>query len=179
MKGLEEVGIRKAWNYALGKLWMIIFRLLVFSPFQIVWLRLLGARIGRNVILEHVRFFNLYRTGFKGLEIGNDCFIGHNGLIDLAGSVKIGNQVTFGPDCVILTHLNVGYNDHPLKSNFPAIVKPVYFESGCFVGARSIILPGVNVGTKSFVAAGSVVVENVASGTLIGGNPAKPIREIK
>lgn len=47
----------------------------------------------------------------------------------------------------------------------------------CFIGARSMILPGVQVGDGSIVAAGAVVVRDVPAGTIVAGNPAKVIRE--
>lgn len=46
----------------------------------------------------------------------------------------------------------------------------------CFIGARSIILPGVTIGDGSIVAAGSVVTKDVPPSTIVAGNPAKPIR---
>lgn len=46
----------------------------------------------------------------------------------------------------------------------------------CFIGARSIILPGITIGDGSVVAAGSVVTKDVAPNTIVAGNPARPIR---
>ena len=47
----------------------------------------------------------------------------------------------------------------------------------CFIGARSIILPGVRIGDESIVAAGSVVTKDVPPGTIVAGNPATIVRE--
>jgi acetyltransferase-like isoleucine patch superfamily enzyme len=47
----------------------------------------------------------------------------------------------------------------------------------CFIGARSIILPGIEIGDGSIVAAGAVVVKNVPANSIVAGNPAKVIRE--
>lgn len=46
----------------------------------------------------------------------------------------------------------------------------------CFIGAHSLILPGVTIGDQSIVGAGSVVTSDVPSGTLVAGNPARVIR---
>jgi acetyltransferase-like isoleucine patch superfamily enzyme len=46
----------------------------------------------------------------------------------------------------------------------------------CFIGARSIVMPGVTIGDGSIVAAGSVVVRNVPPGSIVAGNPAKVIK---
>jgi acetyltransferase-like isoleucine patch superfamily enzyme len=49
--------------------------------------------------------------------------------------------------------------------------------SNCFLGGRSLILPGVEIGDGSIVGAGSVVTKTVPPGSLVGGNPARILRE--
>lgn len=56
---------------------------------------------------------------------------------------------------------------------------PIKIEDDVFIGARTIITKGVTIGAKSIVAAGSVVVCNIPSGEIWGGNPAKFIMKIK
>lgn len=46
----------------------------------------------------------------------------------------------------------------------------------CFIGARSILMPGVNIGDGSIVAAGSIVTKDVPAGSMVAGNPARTIR---
>ena len=87
MKALKEVGFRKALRFGLYTLFLIPLRWLIFPQLRVPYLRLLGARIGRGVIIHEIRFFNTYRTGFRGLEIGDHCFIGDEALIDLAERV--------------------------------------------------------------------------------------------
>jgi acetyltransferase-like isoleucine patch superfamily enzyme len=72
----------------------------------------------------------------------------------------------------------VGYRDHPLQAHFPSTVAPVVVESGSFLGANVTVLPGVRVGSQSFVAAGSVVTADVPPRTLVAGVPARPLRTI-
>ena len=76
-------------------------------------------------------------------------------------SHPVADEVTLAERVLVLTHTNVGYVTHPLQAHFPASAAPVVVEAGCFVGASSIILPGVRVGASSFVAAGSVVTRDV------------------
>lgn len=79
---------------------------------------------------------------------------------------------------MILSHLSVGYLDHPLQRYFPKSTKPILFKKGSVVAAAVTILPGITIGSKSFVAAGSVVTRNVPNRTLVAGVPAKPIKKI-
>ena len=71
-------------------------------------------------VLHDVRFFNLYRRGLSGLAIGDECFLGDECLLDLAEGIELQDQVTLAERVLVLTHLNVGYADHPLQARLPA-----------------------------------------------------------
>ncbi len=178
MKALGEIGIRKAWKYISSAFLMFVYRLLFFHPIKNILLSMMGAKLGTNVILENVKFFNLYRRGMPGLILGDNCFIGYDTLLDLAGEIEFASDVTLGERIMVLTHMNVGYADHPLQKHFPSITAPVHFGKGCFIGSGSIILAGVKIGEKSLVAAGSVVIHDVPAYAVVGGNPAKEIKKI-
>jgi acetyltransferase-like isoleucine patch superfamily enzyme len=178
MKALGEIGPGRAARFGFFTLAMIPYRAALFPPVRSLWLRLLGARIGGGAILHDVRFFNLYRRGLSGLSIGRDCFLGDECLLDLAEAVVLEDQVTLAERVLVLTHTNVGYQDHPLQRHFPAGAAPVVVESGSFVGAGAILLPGVRVGRGSFVAAGSVVTGDVPPATLVAGVPARTVRTL-
>jgi maltose O-acetyltransferase len=179
VKALDEIGGRKAARFAFYTLAMVPYRICLFPPLRSGWLRLLGARIGARTVLHDVRFFNLYRRGLAGLSIGDECFLGDECLLDLAEGVTLEDQVTLAERVVVLTHTNVGYQDHPLQRYFPASAAAVTLGRGCFVGANATLLPGVRVGTGSFVAAGSVVTRDVPDHTLVGGVPARPLRTLE
>jgi acetyltransferase-like isoleucine patch superfamily enzyme len=135
--------------------------------------------IGPPSIIHRIDFFNLYRTGFRGLKIGCDCFLGDGVLLDLADAIDLGNKVTLAERVTVLTHTNAGYHDHPLQAEFPVFSRPVKFEDRCFVGACIAILSGVRIGTCSFVAAGSVVSGDVPGRHLVAGVPAGRIRALQ
>ena len=86
--------------------------------------------------------------------------------------------MTLAERVVILTHMNVGYHDHPLQAHFPAMAAPVVVERGSFLGANVTVLAGVTIGPESFVAAGSVVTEDVPPATLAAGVPARAVRTL-
>jgi len=178
VKALGEIGWGRAARFGFFTLAMVPYRLALFPQLRAPWLRLLGAKVGRRTVLHDVRFFNLYRRGLGGLEVGEECFVGDECLIDLAEGVRLERQVTLAERVLILTHTNVGYRDHPLQAHFPASAAPVVVETGAFLGANVTVLPGVRIGAGSFVAAGSVVTADVPPRTLVAGVPARAVRTI-
>lgn len=178
MKALAEIGWSRALRFGFYTAAMLPYRLALVPQLRAPWLRLLGARIGRGTIVHDVRFFNLYRRGLAGLEIADECFLGDECLLDLAEGIRLERQVTLAERVLVLTHTNVGYHDHPLQARFPAQAAPVVIEQGSFVGANVTLLPGVRVGARSFVAAGSVVTGDVAPATLVAGVPARAVRQL-
>jgi acetyltransferase-like isoleucine patch superfamily enzyme len=178
VKALGEIGLARAARFGFMTLAMVPYRLALFPPLRSAWLRLLGARIGSGAILHDVRFFNLYRRGFAGLSIGNDCFLGDECLLDLAEAIELQEQVTLAERVLILTHTNVGHRDHPLQRHFPAGAAPVRIGAGSFLGANVTVLPGLTIGPESFVAAGSVVTEDIPPRRLAAGVPARTVRSL-
>lgn len=87
--------------------------------------------------------------------------------------IEIGNDVTFGPHVQVLAHdastcKYIGY----------AKIGRVNIGNNVFVGAGSIILPGVSIGDNVIIGAGSVVCKSIASGFVAAGNPAKEISTV-
>lgn len=173
MKAIREVGFLKAIKYVFYTLWFSMFKILLFSPLRIIWMKLFGASIGSGVIIENIKFENLYRTGLRGLTIGNNCYIGDGVVFDLADKIILKNHVTLAAEVYILTHVNVGYKNHPLQKSIPAMSAPCVFENGCFVGIRSTIMPGVTIGQMSAVGACSLVTKDVPAGELHFGTPSE------
>ncbi|MFH1236140.1 MAG: acyltransferase [Parcubacteria group bacterium] len=178
MKALHEVGFLKALRFGLWVPLLGLFSLAGYPQVRMIILRIFGARIRRSCIIHRVKFMNAYRKGFGGVYAGEEVFIGDECLLDLAESITFEDQVTLAERVVVLTHMNVGYRDHPLQKYFPAFAKPVVIKQGSFIGANVTILPGVTIGPRSFVAAGSVVTKNVLPDALVGGVPARQIRNI-
>lgn len=179
MKALDEIGAGRALRFGFFTLAMVPYRVALFPPVRALWLRLLGARIGKRSILHDVRFFNLYRRGLGGLRIGDDCFVGDECLLDLADEIRLEDHVTLAERVLVLTHTNVGYRDHPLQPHFPPMAAPVTIRRGSFVGAAVTILPGLTIGPEAFVAAGSVVTADVPPRTVVAGVPARTLRTLE
>lgn len=177
MMALKEVGIGKALRYVFFSIWQYLFAMMFVSPLRVWLLRLFGARIGQNTVIERIRLNNLYRIGLRGIAIGDNCFLGDGVTLDLAERIILEDDVTLSFDVMVVTHTNVGYKHHPLQQYIPSFVKSVVCKKGCFVGVRSLLLPGVTIGEGAAVAAGAVVTKDVLPKTLVGGVPAKMIRK--
>ena len=177
-RALQEIGVRRAVRYVLMELAMVVHAALLLPPLRAFWLRLLGARIGRDTHLMGPRFINLDRRGLPGLRIGARCYIARGVCFDLADSVEVLDETSIGDDTLVLTHLNVGYRDHPLQRAFPAGSTPARLGPGAFIGAHTLILPGASVGRGAFVAAGSVVTAPVPDGVIVAGNPAREVGKV-
>jgi acetyltransferase-like isoleucine patch superfamily enzyme len=180
MKAIKLIGIGKSFSYFLYTIAMAFNKVLLFPPLKRWFLIDLGAKIGKNSIINSIKFINCYiYKGLKGLTIGKNCYIGDEVILDLARELKIGDNVTISAGTIILTHSNVGYPSHPLQKLFPAKYKKTIIESGCFIGANSIILCGTMIGKNSYIGANSLVTKNIPKNSLAFGSPAKVIKKLK
>jgi putative colanic acid biosynthesis acetyltransferase WcaF len=134
-----------------------------------VWLlRFFGATIGRGVVIKpgvNIKYPWL-------LQIGNYSWIGEKVWIDNLAEVIIGDNVTVSQGAMLLT----GSHNYK-KPSFDLIVGKIVLEDGAWVGAKSIVCPGVTCGSHSVLAAGSVATINLESYTIYQGNPPLPKRK--
>lgn len=149
--------------------------------FKCLLLRWAGAKIGQNVrIYTSVRFLG---TGM--LEIGDDVHLGPSVFISTVApyAVKIGSHVDVGPQVAIMTGSHrVNPSDAPEDSSEylcrhmagEGTGASVTIGDGCWLGARSTVLPGVTLPRKTLVAAGSVVTKSpgAVEKCLVAGSPA-------
>jgi acetyltransferase-like isoleucine patch superfamily enzyme len=120
----------------------------------------------------HMRL-RLYTRG--QLEIGQHTVIDRDCTLDARGKLKIGNNVNLAPEVMVLT----AYHDPDAEDTFPAIHKSVIIEDHVWIATRAMILPGVTIGRGAIVAAGAIVTKDVPPQTIVGGNPARVIRQRK
>lgn len=113
----------------------------------------------------------------KNILIGRYCRIGHECHIDGEGGVKIGDGTIFGPRVIVLSSSHDYAQEQLLPYGFNDKKAEVIIGKGCWIGWGVLICPGVKIGNGSIVAMGSVVSKDVPDGALVGGNPAKIIKE--
>ena len=124
--------------------------------------------VGRNVCI--VSPCNL--TLGSNISIHDGCYI------DASGDILIKDDVSIAHDCSILS-ANHTYKDLrlPIRNN-PLSLAPVVIERDCWLGCKVVVLPKVTISTRTIVAAGGIVTKTFPSNVIIGGNPAKMIKEI-
>jgi len=177
-KALKELGFRRSYNYLFYAIYSKLLDFCLLPPLRVFLLKLAGAEIGKNSIVEEIKFINLHHSGFSNLKIGKDCIIAKDCLIDLSDVILFGNNVILGPRVTLLTHTNIGYQNHPLKKFYPLKREKIILRNNCYLGSGCVILPGIEIGEKSVIAAGGVVNSNVPKNKVYGGVPAKEIKNL-
>lgn len=102
--------------------------------------------------------------------------IGSGTYVNRRTEITCKSEVTIGERCAISWDVLISDTDYH-QLNESQNTDPVVIGDDVWVGAKAIILKGVTIGDGAVVAAGSVVTANVPPGTLVGGNPARELRE--
>lgn len=138
-------------------------------------IRELMSQLTGTEIDESFGLFPPFTSDFgKNIHIGKRVFINSGCRFQDHGGITIGDGCLIGHNVVIAT-INHGLKPEERADNLPA---PVVLESGVWIGSNATILPGVTIGENAVVAAGAVVTRDVPANTIVGGVPAKIIREI-
>ncbi len=110
----------------------------------------------------------------ENINIGKNVFVNHACTFMDRGGITIEDNVLIGPKVNLIT------TNHPINpaERRATISYPILIKKGAWIGVGATILPGVTIGENSIVAAGAVVSKDVADNTIVGGVPAKFIRNI-
>ncbi|MFP3591373.1 sugar O-acetyltransferase [Chryseobacterium sp. SIMBA_038] len=133
-------------------------------------------QITASEIDESVTVFTPLHINYgKHTKIGKNVFINFDCVFLDLGGITIEDNVQIAPKVSLLTE------SHPLNPNErqSLIPKPIHIKKNAWIGANATILQDVTIGEYAVVAAGSVVTEDVPDNVVVGGIPAKIIKEIK
>lgn len=148
----------------------IAFNSSAFIPYSIkrMLLRMFGAKIGLGVVIKP----NLNIKYPWNLEIGKNTWIGEGVWIDNLDQVSIGSNACISQGALILS----GNHDYS-KTTFDLIVKPIHIGDGAWIGAKSIVTQGVNIGSHAVLAVNSVASSDLEGYWIYRGNPCQKIKE--
>jgi putative colanic acid biosynthesis acetyltransferase WcaF len=139
-----------------------------FSGLRVLVLKIFGAKIGTGVVIKP----NVNIKYPWKLEMGNNIWIGEKVWIDNLGEVKIGNNVCLSQGAMLLCG-----NHNYKKVEFDLLVGDITLEEGVWIGARSIVCPGVSCKSHSILSVNSVAAKTLEAYTIYQGNPAVEVRK--
>jgi putative colanic acid biosynthesis acetyltransferase WcaF len=127
---------------------LIIYSFIPSSKIRVILLKIFGAKIGLNITIHP---YTNIKYPWK-LEIGDNCWIGARVWIDNIANVKIGSNCCISQDVYFCT----GNHDFT-KKEFDLVSEEIIIEDNCWVGAKSILSPGIKLKSNSIVKINTLV----------------------
>ena len=150
----------------------VLFNLNHTMPYTEEYNALVAELFGEN-IGSGVRVMpGLTGVCFDKVKLADNVLVMNNCLMMGRGGI------TVDEGAMIAANVQLISNNHDLHDRQILLCKPVHICKNAWIGAGATILPGVTVGENAVVAAGAVVTKDVTPSTIVGGNPAKFIREV-
>lgn len=118
---------------------------------------------------------NIYFGECRNIVLGCDCYVNRDVYFDSYDHIRIGSNVIIGFRTMLVTSSHNGPEYRRGKYRYG---RPITIEDGVWIAASVIIGPGVTIGRGSIIAAGSVVICSVPANCLVGGVPAKIIKNL-
>ena len=150
----------------------VLFKLNHTMPFTDEYFSLVRELFGENIGEGASVMPGLTGVCFDRVRIGKNVMIMNNCLMMARGGI------TIEEGALIAANVQLIANNHDLDDRMILLCKPVHIGRNAWIGAGATILPGVTVGENAVVAAGAVVTKDVAPDTIVGGNPAKFIKNV-
>ena len=119
----------------------------------------------------------IYISNCACLTVGNNCWIGKNFCIHGDGEVIIGDNCDLGPDVSLITGSHL-IGDETRRAGKGRSFK-IVVEDACWLGAKASITGDTTVGRASVVGACALVIKDVSANVVVGGVPAKVIKELR
>jgi len=141
-----------------------------------------GIEIGDETIVMHgavLHVYNFRNLPDAGIKIGKRCLIGEYSVIRGQGGVTLGDRVYTSPFTQIIAVNHVFNNPDKPFIDQGITAEGIVIENDVWIGAGAVITDGVHIGVGAVIAAGAVVTQDVPAHTVVGGVPARIIKEIK
>ena len=140
-----------------------------------------GIEIGENTYVMNysvLHVYNFRNLPHAGIKIGKNCLISESNILRGQGGITVGDNVYTSPFVQIVA-VNHVYDDPSRPIIEQGITaQGIVIEDNVWIGSGAIVLDGVRVGKGAVIAAGAVVTHDVPPHTIVGGTPAKVIKEI-
>lgn len=139
--------------------------------------------VARRGLLElgdktEIRHYAVVECG-ASVSVGCRSVIGAYNWLQGSGGITIGDDVIIGPGVrIISTTHDINDPDQPFAAQ-PLIGKPVYIASNVWIGADVVILGGVSIGKNVVIGAGALVNQDLPSGAIYVGSPARKLKELQ
>jgi acetyltransferase-like isoleucine patch superfamily enzyme len=138
-----------------------------------------------NFIVQLIKNYYLKRLKTQGLHISSDCRImglpgfGFPDFDSEPYLISIGNHVEISTNVSFVTHDGATWVFRD-QLEYKDVIKygRITIHDNCFIGTRSILMPGIQVGPNSVIAAGAVVTKDVPPGVIVAGCPAHIIKTV-
>lgn len=164
------------WRLLLARLPMAAIPDQVGPRVRSLLLRCVGFRIGSGTLMLGTPKI----TGRPGvhhrLVIGRECFFNVGCHFEVGAEITLGDRIALGHEVMVLTTSH-DTGDPQRRWGFN-IARPVKIGDGAWLGSRSLVLPGVTIGAGAIVGAGALVNRDVPPHTVVGGVPARLIRQL-
>lgn len=178
---MGDIVINKILKSVTHNIWIMNHRLLLSlasnipMKFGVRIYRALGVKIGNRTEISR----GFYVDRCSGFSVGSNSFLNYGVHCYCGGGnsqITIGNNVFIGPEVSMCcaSHEIGGYICRAGKNTYDSIT----VGDGCWIGMRSVILPGVNILDGCIIAAGSVVTKSTEPNALYAGVPARKIKDL-
>lgn len=135
-------------------------------------IRQILGKAGKNILIQS----NFYCDYGYNIQVGDNFYMNHNGVILDGAKVEFGDNVFIGPNCGFYTA------GHPieieLRNKGIEYAKPIKVGDNVWFGGNVVVLPGVTIGDNVTIGAGSIVTKDIPSNVIAVGNPCKVIKNI-
>lgn len=132
-----------------------------------------GIDKGKNLLIH----LGVFISGHKNIKIGDDCVLSKDCILMGKGGILLGDRVLVGYSSKILT------GAHVIPKGLGSIrfsghtYKPIRIGKDVWIGSNCVIMPGVNIGDNSIIAAGAIVNRDVPANVIFGGVPGKILKQ--